>query len=143
MLLLLLGAERVDGVHHERALHRRERANARVAALELLHDEPVHDVVQPGAAVLLGEIGAEVAVLAHLGDELAREAAVDVGLTDDRQDFFVDEGADGVADGAFLFGEGGVDVEQVAVARAELRGGEEGFGVEVVGHTRGKGTCGI
>ena len=44
---LLFAPEGVDGIHDQRALHRRERANARVAALQLLHDEPVGDVVQP------------------------------------------------------------------------------------------------
>src|SRR5690606_30026794 len=52
-LLLLFASERVDGIHAERALHGRERADARVAALELLHDEAVRDVVEAGAAVLL------------------------------------------------------------------------------------------
>ena len=50
--LLRLGAEGVDRVHHQAGLHADERAQARVAALELLVDQPVGDVVQPGAAVL-------------------------------------------------------------------------------------------
>jgi hypothetical protein len=82
-LLLLLAAEGVDRIHDQRALHRREGADARVAALELLHDEPVGDVVQPGAAVLLGQVGPEHAQLADLGDELRREAPLDVGVADD------------------------------------------------------------
>ena len=50
-LLLRLGAERVDRVHDERALHAREAADAGVAALELLHREAVADLAQAGAAV--------------------------------------------------------------------------------------------
>ena len=49
----------------------------------------------------------------HLRDELLREAALDVGVADDRQDALVDEAADAVADGALLFGERAVDVEEV------------------------------
>ena len=129
--LLLFAAERVDGIHHERALHRRERADAGVAALELLHDEPVADVVQPRAAVFLGEVRAEHAELGHRRDELLRESALDVLLADDREDLFVDEAADGVADRALFFGERGVDVEKIAVAGLELGRGE--VGVVVVG----------
>ena len=51
-LLLRLGAVGVDRVHHEAALHRHEGAQPRVAALELLHDQAVRDVVEPRQAVL-------------------------------------------------------------------------------------------
>ena len=111
--LLLLAAERVDRIHHQRALHRRERADAGVAALELLHDEAVRDVVEPGAAVLLGQVGAEHAELGHLRDQLLREASLDVALADDRQHVLVDEGADGVADGALFLGEERVEPVEV------------------------------
>src|SRR5207248_10425194 len=40
-LLLLLGAEGTDRIHAQRRLHRDEAADAGVAALELLADEPV------------------------------------------------------------------------------------------------------
>src|SRR5581483_12509564 len=80
--LLLLAAERVDGVHRERALDRRKRAHAGVAALELLHDETVSDVVQPRAAVFLGEVRAKYAERRELGDDLARKPAVDEALPD-------------------------------------------------------------
>src|SRR5207249_8488188 len=60
-------------VHDEAALHRGARAQPRVAALELLHDEPVGDVAEPGAAVAL-EGGAEDAQLAELGDQRDRRS---------------------------------------------------------------------
>ena len=56
------------------ALHAREAADARVAALELLHREAVADLARPGAAVAL-EVAAEQAELRDLGDELGREGA--------------------------------------------------------------------
>src|SRR5947209_6834449 len=50
-LLLRRRAVGVDGEHHQRALHRAEAAKARVAALQLLHDEAVGDGAEAGAAV--------------------------------------------------------------------------------------------
>src|SRR6185503_19526992 len=50
LLLLLLGPERVDREHHERALHRDERADAAVAALELAADDAVRDLAHARAA---------------------------------------------------------------------------------------------
>ena len=71
-LLLRLGAEGVDRVHRRATLHRRQRAQAAVAALELLHDQAVGDVVHARAAVAL-QIGAEDAELGHARNELTRE----------------------------------------------------------------------
>src|SRR6185295_7798256 len=51
LLLLLFRAKRIDRIHAERGLHGHEAANARVAAFELLADEPVAHAVEPGAAV--------------------------------------------------------------------------------------------
>jgi hypothetical protein len=79
--LLLLGAVGVDRVHHQRALHRAERADARVAALELLHHEAVGDVAHARAAVAL-EVGARARPAAELGDELGGEGAGLVVLRD-------------------------------------------------------------
>ena len=50
-LLLLLAAEGVDRIHAQARLHRHEAAQAGIAALELLADQPVRDRVQAGAAV--------------------------------------------------------------------------------------------
>src|SRR5439155_25743436 len=45
LTLLLLTAEGVDRIHHQSALHRRERAHNRVAALKLVRDQYVREVV--------------------------------------------------------------------------------------------------
>ena len=129
---LRVAAEREDRVHHQRALHAGERANARVAALEFLVDQSVGHVAQPGAAVLLREVGAEIAERAHLGNELGGKAAVHVALANDRQDLGVHEGAHRVANRPLFLGEGGVDV--VKVARAGLEGGRA---EERISHGRG------
>src|SRR5688572_18072239 len=69
LLFLLLGAERPDRIHDERTLHRAERANARVTALELLADETVGGRADPRAAIA-GERWTEQAHLAEHGHEL-------------------------------------------------------------------------
>src|SRR5207302_9220322 len=102
-----------DRIHHQGALHRRERAHTRIAALELLHDEPVGHVVEPGAAVLLRQIGAEQAELGHLWNQLLGKATLHVVLADDRHESLVDPGAHRVAHGALLLGEQAVDVVEV------------------------------
>ncbi len=109
-----LRAEGVDRVHDEARLHRDERAQAGVAALELLHDQAVGDVVEAGQAVF-GDRRAEEAHLGHLRDELPREAAFPGGLLDDREDLVVDPGAHGVADHALVLGQESVEVEVVGV----------------------------
>ena len=103
-VLLLLGAEGVDRVHDQRALHRHEAAQPRVAALQLLHDQAVGDVAQAGQAVLV-DVGAEQAELGHLGHQVHREARLLVALLDDGHHLVVDEGAHAFADHALLFGE--------------------------------------
>ncbi len=78
-----------------------------------MHDQSVGDVVEPGAAILLRQIGAEHPELRHLRDELFRKASFYVAVADDGHDLFIDEGANRVANGALLFGEGGVDVVEI------------------------------
>ncbi len=113
LLALFFAAECEDRIHRERALHRGEGAHAGVAALQLLHDEPVRDVVEPGASVLLREIGAEDAERRHFGHELLREFSFDVAVADDREHALVDETPDAVADGALFLGELGINRKEI------------------------------
>ena len=69
-LLLLLGAEAVDRVHGQAALHRHHRAHAGVARLDLQAGHAVGRRVQAGTAVAL-EVHAEHAELAELLGQLA------------------------------------------------------------------------
>ena len=89
--LLLLGAEGEDRVHYQAGLHADEGAQAGVAALELLVDQAVGDVVQSGAAVLLRQVGAEEAELGDARGDLDRKGAVAEVPGDDRQVLVVDE----------------------------------------------------
>ncbi len=120
---LLFAAEGVDGVHDERALDRGERADAGVAALELLHDESVGDIAQPRAAVFLRQVGAEHPQLADLGDQLRGKATVDVGLADDRHDLVLDPLPHRVADHPLLFGQERVDVVEIDAFELAGHGG--------------------
>jgi dihydropyrimidine dehydrogenase (NAD+) subunit PreT len=78
-LLLRLGAEFVDGHHHQRALHAGHGAVARVHALDLAGHQAVADVVQAGAAVLRGDGGAQQAQLAHLAEDGQEDRPVAIG----------------------------------------------------------------
>ncbi len=103
-MLLLVAAERVDGIHHESGLHADEGAHAGVAALEFLHDQSVFDVRHAGAAVAF-EAGAVKAEIAHGTDQFAGEASVAVALFDDGDEVVFNEFAGGVADQALIVGE--------------------------------------
>ena len=65
----------MDRVHDQRALYRGEGAQARVAALELLHHEAVGHVAHARAAVAV-EVRAEEAELGDLRNQLHGEGAV-------------------------------------------------------------------
>ncbi len=111
-VLLVIGAEGVDGIHDERGLDADEAAHAGVAALEFLHDEAVLDVGHAGAAVAL-EAGAEEAELAHLGNEFFGKAALAVALLDDGDEVVFDELAGGVAREALVVAEEAVEADEV------------------------------
>jgi hypothetical protein len=83
-------------------VHRDQRAERRLAALDLLAGERLGDEVEPGAAVLLRDHDPEDAELRHPLDQLQVELVVDVVLDGDRQHALVDEGADGLLDQALL-----------------------------------------
>src|SRR4029079_16740855 len=113
------------------ALHARERPHAGVAALELLHDEPVLHVVEPSAAVLLRQVRAEHPHLTHLRNELLGKTPLHVGVADHGEDALVDESADAVADGSLLLADRTVEVEEVersawdeVIARRKLTAGD-------------------
>jgi hypothetical protein len=122
VFLLLLAPERVDRVHHQAALHRHERAQAAVAALELLVDQARSDIVQSRASVLVRQRGAEHAQLGQLRHDLHRERAGlevrhharDVALADPR--------AHGVAHHALVFGELLVELQEIELAESFHRG---------------------
>ena len=114
-LLLFLAAVCINRVHRKRALHRRERAQPRVAGLELLHDQAIRDVVHPGASVAL-EISSEHPKLGHLRDEMHWEGFARKIALDQRQDFTIDEAFDGIAGHPLFIGQQVVEVKKVEVS---------------------------
>ena len=121
-LLLLLGAPAPDREHRERALHRDERANARVAGLELEARQPVGD----GARARAGRSPRGACRRGRARDllrELARQDALLEPLADVGHDPLAHEPAHGVADRLLLVVEERVDREEVArIERGRLRG---------------------
>ena len=82
-----------------------QRAECRLAALDLLAGERLGDEVEAGAAVLLGDDDPEDAELRHPLDRIQVEVVVDVVLDGVRQDPVVHEPADGVLQQPLLVGE--------------------------------------
>ena len=106
--LLFVAAESQDRVHHQRALHADETAQAGVAALDLLHHQPVFHIVHPGAAISF-EVRAQEAQASQLRDELRREARLAEAIADERQHALIDELASGLPHQQLLLGELRVD----------------------------------
>ena len=96
-----------------------QRAERRLAALDLLAGERLGDEVEPGAAVLLRDHDAEDPELGHALDQLQVELVVDVVLDRDREDTLVHEGPDGVLDQPLLV------VSSKSMAGAHYRDGTE------------------
>ena len=111
-VLLLLRPPGHDRVHHERRLDGDERAQARVAALQLLHHEPVRDVGEAREAVFPDRRAEEVE-LSHLRDQLQREARLPGPLLDARQDALAHPVVNGVAHHSLLVREEVVQCEEI------------------------------
>jgi len=122
-LFLRFGAELVDRHHHQRRLHAHHGAVAAVHALDFACHQAVADVIQAGAAVLLGDGGAQQAQLAHLAEDGHVGGLVQEGVLHARQQFFLAVGAGGFLHLALLFGELDAEVEGVFPAESVLVGG--------------------
>ena len=112
-LLLLLRAPAPDRVHRERALHRDGAADARVARLQLLADEPVGHGARAGQPVAL-EVHPVEPELRELAEELARQDALLEPVAHLGQHAVAHELAHGVADRLLLVAEQRVEREEVA-----------------------------
>ncbi len=104
-MLLLLGAELDDPRADERGLDRDHGADRGVAAADLLDDEAVAEVVEAGAAVLLRDDRAEVALRGDLLDELDVEVVVAGVFARLLDDLVVGELARGALDQLLLVGQ--------------------------------------
>jgi hypothetical protein len=117
LLLLRLRAVGMDRVHDEPALNGGEGAEAGVSALELLHDEPVGDVVESRAAIAL-EGGPEDAHLAERLGDLQGERALSMMGGHDGHELLLHPVADGVPHHPLLLREQGLDAVVVDAAKA-------------------------
>ena len=111
-LLLLFGSVRVDGIHHQGALHGDEAADAGIDAFQLLHDETVFHVAHGGAAVAF-QVGAEEAEFGHFRNELGGKAGLAEAIANQRQDALFGEAPRGLPHHQLLFVEQRVDAEVV------------------------------
>src|SRR5438105_11422884 len=107
----------MNPLYGERTLHRRQRAQARIGALELLHDEPVRGVTKARAAVLF-QIRSVEAQRAHARRKMLREFARTMARNDLGQDFLLHKTSRLIACCAFLVCEKFFDV--VVIERAHL-----------------------
>src|SRR5262249_5297739 len=119
---LLLGAVGVDRIHAQRTLHRDERAQPRIAALQLLHRQAVGGVADAGATVLLRQRRPQQPNLGHLGDHVGGEVAFLVRLLHHRQVAILHPFADVIADRPLLVAQQRVGTVEVDAAEAGHRG---------------------
>ena len=110
---LRLGAVGVDRIHHQRRLHREHRAIAGIDPLDLARDQPVGDIAEPGAAIVLRQRRAEQPERAHLGHDLAVEALLAKGGEHARKQLLLRIAARGVAHHALVLGQLAFELERV------------------------------
>ncbi len=110
---LRLGAVGIDRVHHQRRLHRHHRAVAGIDTFHFTGNEPVADVAEAGAAVLLRDGGAEEPERAHLVDDLAIEALLAIGGEHARKQLVLGVAVRGVAHHALVGRQFAFEIERV------------------------------
>ena len=121
LVALLLGAPFEDRGADQRGLHRDHGADRGVAAADLLHDQPIADVVEACAAVLLRHDRAEIALRCDLRDEVQVEVVVARVLARALDQLVVCELARGRLDQALLVGQVEVHVSVRAPVVALVR----------------------
>src|SRR5579883_1210495 len=103
-LALRLASKFMDRVHHEARLHAHRRTIGAVDALDLARNQPVTDIIDPGATIALDR-RAEKTERAHFADDVAIEIFAAVGVADARHQFLLGIGAGAVAHHSFFFAE--------------------------------------
>jgi hypothetical protein len=128
-VLLLLGPPALDRAAHERGLHRDDRPGGRVPAPDLLDDQPVREVIEAAAAVLLGDDRAKEPHVGDLLDEVEIKPLFAVIFAGDGDDLAVGEVARGLPDQALLVGQLEVDQDAASYIRPK---GEDRAAVRVL-----------
>ena len=102
LLLLGVAPERVDGVHHERALDARHRAEAGIACFQFLHEDAVRRLARSGEPVAV-EVRCVEPEFAHPFDGLRRKRAVEPVVADVVLDLGFDEVPGRLSNRSLLF----------------------------------------
>src|SRR5436853_246608 len=123
-LLLLLARVAQERERIEPDVDGDQRAEGRLAALDLLAREGLGDEVEPGAAVLLGDRDPEDPELGHALDRAHVEVVRDVVLDGVREDPVLDELPDRVLEQPLLVGE--LEVHAGSLSRARGRPPDSG-----------------
>ena len=111
-VFLRVAPERMDGVHHQRALHGNKTAQTGIAALEFLGHQAIGDVGHAGAAIAV-KIGAEKPEFAKLRNQVLGKRAFAAVLFNDGDDFVVHELAGGLADKFFFVVQQGIEINEI------------------------------
>src|SRR5690606_3515421 len=114
--LLLRGAEAANLVHAEVCLHRVREADRRRCPGELLDDEDLREITEPGAAELGLERHAEKAQRAEPRPQLPRELVLAIDLGRTRRDPLYGEPAHVLAEHREVFVEAEIEVDHAALA---------------------------
>ena len=117
-IFLLVGTEGVDGIHAQGGLHADEAAHAGVAALGLLHDQAIFNIVHAGTTVAL-DGGAIKTKLAHGTDQFFGEAAFAIAFLNDGDEVILNKLAGGIADEALVFTQQRVETDKVDTFKFE------------------------
>ena len=96
LFLLLFCAKAMDGIAVKRVLHREDYAGRGAAAGNLLDDDAVGDVIEPGVALRFGERNPREAELGGFLERFAGEAARFIDLLGQRLYFGFGEFANGL-----------------------------------------------
>src|SRR5215471_15589707 len=108
----------MEGLYCERTLYRRQRAQARIRALELLHDEPICGVAETRAAVSF-QIRSIETQRAHTRDEMFGELAGAMARNDLGQNLLLHKTPRPIARSAFFLSEKLFDA--VVVQRGQIK----------------------
>ena len=100
-------------MHDERRLHRHGRTVAAIDAIEFARDQPITDVTQARAAVLLRDRRPEQAELAHLPHHVGVVFFLRVGLDHARHQVVLGKAARGVAHHALFFRQFAFQAERI------------------------------
>src|SRR5436190_156235 len=119
-VLLLVAAERINGIHHQRRLHADERSHSAVAALQLLHYQSVFNIGHARTSIAL-KAGTEKSQVTEGLNQFARKTSFSVALLDDRDKIFLNEFPRIIADQPLVVGQQRVEIDEVHTFEFDCR----------------------